>query len=135
MLLSVRFMLPSIEPLIKVSPVLAEVIRADRLSNEPVAMCGYMEPSFYFYLNLPANQAVANIDRFPEALHAWATDAGPGWLVVYDSLWEKMINRFGPVERARSRIIVPLFNINDRARRDLVRVVQRLPQPTYQPAT
>jgi len=135
MLLSVRYMLPSIEPLIKVSPVLGEVIRADRLSNEPVAMCGYMEPSFYFYLNLPANQAVATIDQFPEALHAWATDAGPGWLVVYDSLWEKMLNRFGPVERARSRIIVPLFNMNDRAKRDSVRVVQRLPQPTYQPAT
>ncbi|MCF8144998.1 MAG: glycosyltransferase family 39 protein [Deltaproteobacteria bacterium] len=120
--------LPAIEPIIKISPVLAETIRAKRSTDEPVAMCGYMEPSFIFYMDLPATQSIAALKPDPEALHAWAIGPGAGWLVVYDSLWKKMIDRFGPAERVRSLMIVPVLNPNDRAREDHVRVVHRLPR-------
>ena len=128
MLLSARLILPAIEPLIKISPVLAETIRAHRLEDEPVAMCGYAEPSFIFYMNLSADQPISLLKQDPKTLRAWFGEQGNGWLVVYDSLWKKMIDRFGAVERARTRLIVPVLNTNDRARRDQVRVVQRLPQ-------
>jgi len=125
-LLTASMTLPAIEPLIKVSPVLAKTIRAHRMPHEPIAMCGYMEPSFIFYMNLPAAQSIEAIGQDPKALHAWATAPGSGWLVVYDSIWKKMTDQFGAIERARKRIRVPVLNTNDRARRDFVRVIQRL---------
>ena len=126
MLLVALLTLPAIEPLIKVSPVLARTIRGGRSSGEPVSMCGYAEPSFIFYMNLPADQSIAVLRRDPKALHAWVGEPGSGWLVVYDSLWQEMIDRFGPVARAQTRGKVPVLNTNDRARRDQVRVVRRL---------
>ena len=128
MLLSAQLVLPAIEPLIKVSPVLAEIIRVHRLPHEPVAMSGYTEPSFIFYMNLPVDQPITVLKQDPKTLHAWFGAPGTGWLVVYDSLWEKSMDRLGPIERAKTRLIVPVLNTNDRARRDQVRVVQRLPQ-------
>jgi len=126
MLLAALLTLPAIEPLIKISPVLAETIRVHRLPHESVAMCGYAEPSLVFYMNLPADQSITAIDQNPETLHAWTVVSKGGWLVVYDSLWEKMIDRFGSIETVRTRLVVPLLNTNDRAKRDSVRVVQRL---------
>jgi hypothetical protein len=120
--------LPAIEPLIKVSPVLAKTIQAHRRPHEPVAMCGYTEPSLVFYMNLGVDRPIAVLDQGPEALHAWTTVSEGGWLVVYDSLWTKMIDRFGSVERVRTRINAPVLNTNDRAKRDFVRVVQRVSQ-------
>jgi len=126
-LLAAQLTLPTIEPLIKPSPTLAQTIRSHRLSDEPVAMCGYTEPSLIFYINLPADQSISVLNDDPETLHEWSDTPGGGWLVVYDSLWKKMIDRFGPVERVRTLLIVPLLNTNDSARRDRVRVLKRLP--------
>jgi len=125
LLLSALLTLPTIEPLIKVSPVLAQTIQGGRSPGEPVSMCGYAEPSFIFYMNLPADQSIAVLGRDPKALRAWVGEQGPGWLVVYDSLWQEMIDRFGPVARVQTRGKVPVLNTNDRARRDQVRVVRR----------
>jgi len=92
-LLSARLILPAIEPLIKISPVLAETIRTHRLKDDAVAMCGYGEPSFIFYMNLPDDQPITILKQDPTTLHAWLSAPGAGWLVVYDSLWKEMINR------------------------------------------
>ncbi len=127
-LLAACLSLPAIEPLIKVSPVLAETIQAHRSSKEPVAACGYVEPSFMFYMNLPAHQPISVVVPQPEALSAWLHKPGGGWLVVYDSLWLDMIGRFGPVQRGETLYKIPVLNTNDNARRDMVRVVRRLPR-------
>jgi 4-amino-4-deoxy-L-arabinose transferase-like glycosyltransferase len=127
-LLAAWLSLPAIEPLIKVSPALVEAIRAYRSPGEPVAVCGYVEPSFMFYMNLPAHQPISVVPPQPEALSAWLRRPGGGWLVVYDSLWLDMIRRYGPVDRGRTFGKWPVLNTNDNARRDMVRVVQRLPR-------
>jgi 4-amino-4-deoxy-L-arabinose transferase-like glycosyltransferase len=126
-LLAVRMILPGIEPLLKISPVLAENIRAHRSEDEPIAMCGYREASFVFYMNLPDGQSISDLDQHPRTLQAWLNGTGTAWLVVYDSLWKKMMKHPGAIERTRTRLIVPVLNYNDRAKRDRVRVVQRLP--------
>jgi 4-amino-4-deoxy-L-arabinose transferase-like glycosyltransferase len=133
LLAAARLTLPAIEPLIKVSPVLAQTIRAHRLPHEPLAMCGYAEPSLIFYMNLSADQPIAVLDQSPEVLNAWTAVTGGAWLVAYDSLWKKMIDRFGPIETVRTRLIVPVLNTNNSAKRDSVRIVQRLPRINISP--
>ncbi len=126
--LAARLILPGIEPLLKISPALAETIRAHRSNNEPVAMCGYREASFVFYMNLPAGQSISDLDQNSGTLQAWLNGTGTAWLVVYDSLWKKMMTHPGAIERARTRLIMPVLNYNDKAKRDQVRVIQRLPK-------
>ncbi len=128
MIFSAWLILPVVEPLIKISPVLAETIRTHRLKEEPVAMCGYTEPSFFFYMNLPADQTIAVLNQHPRTLNGWFGASEGGWLVVYDSIWKQATDRFGPMERARTRRIVPVLNTNDDARQDRVRVIERLPR-------
>ena len=117
--------LPAIDPLIKISPALAATVRSQRSPDDPVAMCGYREPSFMFYLNLPADQSVEVLPDDPAALGAWLKERKAGWLIVYHSLWRDMIDRFRPVGGFRTLRTFPVLNLNDRARRDSVLVVRR----------
>ena len=128
-LFSAMLVLPAVEPLIKVSPRLAEKIQQEFSIEEPVAMCGYTEPSFIFYMDLPPDERIAVLPETPEALRKWFAAPRTGWLVVYGSLWKQAENRYGPFENAQPRLKVPVLNTNDGARRDSVLVVRRIVSP------
>ncbi|GMU22664.1 MAG: hypothetical protein AMXMBFR13_27490 [Phycisphaerae bacterium] len=78
------YLLPALEPF-RLSRNLAEAINGVAAPGEPIALCGFQEPSTFFYLRHPARE----IDR--HALAGWPTNASlPEILAITERELDKL---------------------------------------------
>lgn len=90
-------LLPAIETAFKPSKPLAQAIRSLNLpAGTPVVCSTFNEPSLFFYLNLPARQAVIEMQE-DDKLAAWAKEPGAGVLVISQEQLERIEGAHGPL--------------------------------------
>lgn len=79
LMLVARLFMPLLEQTIKISPEIADVVRASASADVPIFTQGYEEPSMMFYLDRPPN---APVQGLREPIAAWLKRPGKAVLVT-----------------------------------------------------
>lgn len=115
---------PRLDPLIKISPDIARVVRTAAGADTPVYMAGYTEPSLVFYLNRPVGSPVRTLSGPLENL---AKEFGqtPGFVLVSTEAWFDRAGKLPLDPPVRELARFHAINTNARAKQEEVVVSGR----------
>ena len=86
---------PKVEPALKVSKALADIVNATREGQSPVYAAGYREPSLVFYVGLPHDEVIELLPGDEQSIRATLSGRGEKIIIALANRAEAIQNLLG----------------------------------------